>query len=289
MRALVTGCAGFIGSHITDRLLAMDYEVIGIDCFRDNYPKKIKKENIREALQSDRIQLIERDLSELSEYPAVEYIFHSAAQAGVRASWGDSYATYTRDNIEVTQKLLEYYKENPIRRFIYASSSSVYGDAPLPMQEEERVQPVSPYGVTKLAAEHLCYLYWKNYNVPTVSLRYFTVFDPRQRPDMGICRFLNAVLAEEEITVYGDGTQTRNFTYVDDIVQANICAMKAPSQSVTGQVFNIGGGNRIPVNELIFLIGTITAKKPRVRYDNTQKGDVRDTCADVSKAGKFLG
>ncbi|MBN1168131.1 MAG: NAD-dependent epimerase/dehydratase family protein [Methanospirillaceae archaeon] len=288
MKALVTGCAGFIGSHLTDRLLSMGYEVVGIDCFRDYYPRPIKERNIQNALQSDRFQFIEEDLHEMSEYPTVDYVFHSAAQAGVRASWGDSFAIYTHDNIEVTQRLLEYYKENPVRRFVYASSSSVYGDALLPMQEDARVQPVSPYGVTKLAAEHLCYLYWKNYTVPTVSLRYFTVFGPRQRPDMGICRFFKAVLAEEEITVYGDGIQTRDFTYVDDIVQANICAMQATLNSVAGQVFNIGGGNRISVNELISLIGTITGKKPRTRYEDTQKGDVRDTCADVSKAGEFL-
>lgn len=289
MRALVTGCAGFIGSHITDRLLSSGYEIIGIDCFRDYYPRAIKERNIQNALQSDRFFFIEEDLHEMSEYPTVDYVFHSAAQAGVRASWGESFATYTHDNIEVTQRLLEYYKENPIRRFIYASSSSVYGDARLPMHEEARVQPISPYGVTKLAAEHLCYLYWKNYTVPTVSLRYFTVFGPRQRPDMGICKFVKSVLAGEEIPIYGDGTQTRDFTYVDDIVEANICAMQAPSQSVTGQVFNIGGGNRISVNDLLALIGEITGKEPCIRYDDKQKGDVSDTWADVTKAGTVLG
>lgn len=288
MKTLVTGCAGFIGSHLTDQLLAMGYDVVGIDSFRDYYPRAIKEENLKNAIGSDRFTFIEKDLRDLSEYPLVDYVFHSAAQAGVRASWGDSFAVYTRDNIETTQRLLEYYKETGIQRFIYASSSSVYGDAPLPMREDMKVQPVSPYGVTKLAAEHLCYLYWKNYGVPTVSLRYFTVFGPRQRPDMGICKFVHAIVAGDEIIIYGDGTQTRDFTFVDDIVNANMCAMQVSSQSVAGQVFNIGGGNRISVNELLAVIGEITGREPNIHYSEKQRGDVDDTWADVTKAERVL-
>lgn len=289
MKALVTGCAGFIGSHLTDRLITMGYDVFGIDCFRDYYSREIKEENIKNARKSDRFTLIESDLHDLSEYPDVDYVFHSAAQAGVRASWGDNFAVYTRDNIEVTQRLLEYYKENELQRFVYASSSSVYGDVPLPMREYMKLQPISPYGVTKLAAEHLCFLYWKNYGVPTVSLRYFTVFGPRQRPDMGICKFVKAVLAGDIIYVYGDGTQTRDFTYVDDIVHANMCAIQATSQSATGRVFNIGGGNRISVHELLTTIGTITGKEPQIQYIEKQKGDVDDTLSDTTEAQKVLG
>jgi len=290
MKALVTGCAGFIGSHLTDRLLKKGYEVTGIDCFRDYYARDIKENNLEDALNSERFTFIEEDLLNLSAYPDVDYVFHSAAQAGVRASWGDSFSVYTRDNVEATQKLLEYYKDTELNRFVYASSSSVYGDAvELPMKETARVQPVSPYGVTKLAAEHLCHLYWVNYQVPTVSLRYFTVYGPRQRPDMGINKFVKAVLNGDEIQIYGDGTQTRDFTFIDDVVEANICAANSPLSNVAGEMFNIGGGNQISVNELIASIGRNLGREPLVRFIETQKGDVNDTCSDANKAAELLG
>lgn len=290
MKAFVTGCAGFIGSHLTDRLLTMGYEVTGIDCFRDYYARDIKENNLKDALNSERFTFIEEDLLNLSVYPDVDYVFHSAAQAGVRASWGDSFSVYTRDNVEATQNLLEYYKDTELKRFVYASSSSVYGDAvALPMKETARVQPVSPYGVTKLAAEHLCHLYWVNYRVPTVSLRYFTVYGPRQRPDMGINKFVKAVLNGDEIQIYGDGTQTRDFTFVSDIVNANMLASQAPLENGAGETFNIGGGNRISVTDLIALIAEISGKEAHVRYIEKQKGDVNDTWADVSKAESNLG
>ena len=283
---LVTGGAGFIGSHLVDRLLELGYEVIGIDCFSDYYPREIKEANISNALKNNNFEFIEEDILNMDKFPEVDYIFHEAAQAGVRASWGKSFEIYTRNNIEATQKLLELYKDREIKKFVYASSSSVYGDAELPMREDSLLKPVSPYGVTKLAGENLCYLYWKNYGVPTVSLRYFTVYGPRQRPDMAIHKFVKAILNNEEITVFGDGTQTRDFTYIDDAVEANILA--AESDSV-GEVFNIGGGSRISVNELIKKMEDITEKKARVKYVEKQKGDVRDTWADVSKAKKELG
>jgi len=290
MKALVTGCAGFIGSHLTDRLLKDGYEVIGIDCFRDYYARDIKESNLKDALHSENFRLIEEDLLNLTTYPDVDYVFHSAAQAGVRASWGDSFSVYTKDNIEATQKLLEYYKGKKLKRFLYASSSSVYGDAvDLPMKETARVQPVSPYGVTKLSAEHLCHLYWVNYHVPTVSLRYFTVYGPRQRPDMGINKFVKAILSGEEIQIYGDGTQTRDFTFVDDAVKANILASKTSLDKVAGEAFNIGGGNRISVNELIESIGNLSNTKPLVKYIDKQKGDVNDTWSDADKAKEIFG
>lgn len=289
MKALVTGCAGFIGSHLTDRLLKMGYEVTGIDCFRDYYARDIKENNLKDALNSERFTFIEEDLLNLSVYPDVDYVFHSAAQAGVRASWGDSFSVYTRDNVEATQKLLEYYKDTELKRFVYASSSSVYGDAvALPMKETARVQPVSPYGVTKLAAEHLCHLYWVNYRVPTVSLRYFTVYGPRQRLDMGINKFVKAVLNGDEIQIYGDGAQTRDFTFISDIVNANMLASQVPLENVAGEMFNIGGGNRISVTDLISLIAEISGKPANVRHIEKQKGDVNDTWADVSKAESKL-
>ena len=286
MKALVTGCAGFIGSHLVDKLLEQGYEVIGIDCFTDYYQKQIKEANISNALKNNNFEIIEEDILEMDKFPDVDYVFHLAAQAGVRASWGKSFEIYTRNNIEATQKLLEFYKEREIKKFVYASSSSVYGDAELPMNEDSLLKPVSPYGVTKLAGENLCYLYWKNYSVPTISLRYFTVYGPRQRPDMAIHKFVKAIFEGDDISVFGDGTQTRDFTYVDDAVEANILA--AESDSI-GEVFNIGGGSRISVNDLIKLIEDTVGKKAKIKYTEKQKGDVRDTWADVSKAKKELG
>jgi UDP-glucose 4-epimerase len=282
MKALVTGCAGFIGSHLVDKLLEQGYEeVIGIDCFTDYYQRKIKEANILNASKHNNFKLMEEDILNIDEYPEVDYVFHLAAQAGVRASWGKSFEIYTRNNIEATQRLLEFYKDTKIKRFVYASSSSVYGDAELPMREISLLKPVSPYGVTKLAGENLCYLYWKNYSVPTVSLRYFTVYGPRQRPDMAIHKFVKAIFNGKEITVFGDGTQTRDFTYVDDAVEANTLAA---NNDVVGEVFNVGGGSRISVNELIGMMENIIGKKAKVKYIEKQKGDVRDTWADVSKA-----
>jgi len=285
MKALVTGCAGFIGSHLVDKLLEKGYEVIGIDCFNDYYSRWIKEANLSNILKNKNFKLIEEDVLKMGEYPEVDYIFHEAAQAGVRASWGKSFEIYTRNNVQATQKLLEFYKDLDIKKFVYASSSSVYGDAELPMREDSLLKPVSPYGVTKLAAENLCYLYWKNYNVPTVSLRYFIVYGLKQRPDMAI-QFVKAIFKGDEVVIFGDGTQTRDFTYVNDAVEATILAA---DNNLVGEVFNVGGGSRISVNELIELMDNIIGKKAKVKYIEKQKGDVRDTLADVSKAKKELG
>ena len=247
MRVLVTGCAGFIGSNLTDQLLKDGHEVTGIDCFTNYYSQAIKKSNIAGALLNPRFTFLQSDLLEMNFYPVVDVVFHQAAQAGVRASWGNDFSIYTRNNMEATQRLLEWYKDKNLKKFVNASSSSVYGDVSLPMKEDMRLQPISPYGVTKLAAEHLCYLYWKNFGLPTISLRYFTVYGPRQRPDMAINKFVTSILNEKSITLYGDGNQTRDFTYVSDIVDANLHAAISGNN---GSVFNIGGGSRITVNEL---------------------------------------
>ena len=285
MKALVTGCAGFIGSNLTERLLQEGFEVIGIDCFTDYYPRELKERNIADALKTKKFKFIEEDLLCMDRYPEVDYVFHQAAQAGVRASWGKSFAIYMRNNIDVTQRLLEFYKELNIKKFVYASSSSVYGDSELPMREDSLLKPLSPYGVTKLAGENLCYLYYKNHGAPTISLRYFTVYGPRQRPDMGINKFVRAILNEEEINIYGNGMQTRDFTFVDDAIEANILAAKSNS---VGEVFNVGGGNRINVNDLINTIENILEKQANLNYIKMQKGDVKDTLADVSKIEKEL-
>ncbi|KAF5414892.1 MAG: UDP-glucose 4-epimerase [Candidatus Methanogaster sp.] len=284
MKALVTGCAGFIGSHLTERLLGDGFDVTGIDCFTDYYPREYKDKNIENALNDERFTLIEQDILSMDSFPDVDYVFHQAAQAGVRKSWGGDFEIYTRDNILATQRLLEYYKNCEIKKFVYASSSSVYGDCELPMKETRMLKPVSPYGVTKLAAENLCYLYYKNYGVPTASLRYFTVYGPRQRPDMATHLFVRAILEGVEITVYGDGEQTRDFTFVDDIVEANVLAAMSGSQ---GEVFNVGGGTRISVNVLLEIMENVTGRRAFVKYIEKQKGDVKDTLADAGKIGKL--
>ena len=286
MRALVTGCAGFIGSHLTDRLLIDGHTVIGIDSFTDYYSRSIKESNISQALNNQNFLFIEKDILSMESFHDVDIVFHQAAQAGVRASWGKSFSIYLNDNIQSTQRLLEWYKDKPLKKFVYASSSSVYGDVPLPMNEGMRLQPVSPYGVTKLAAEHLCYLYWKNFKLPTIALRYFTVYGPRQRPDMAIHRFVDAVMKGNPLILYGDGSQTRDFTYISDIVEANVLASKCHDE---GEVFNIGGGSRITVKNLIHEIEQACNKPAKIQYESVQKGDAIDTHADIQKVQECLG
>lgn len=285
-KSLVTGCAGFIGSHLVGKLLMRGDEVVGIDCFTDYYPREIKERNLTDAMKHRNFRLIEQDILEISEFPEVDYVFHQAAQAGVRKSWGTDFGIYTRNNIEATQKLLEFYKDLNIKKFVYASSSSVYGNADPPFTENSLLKPYSPYGVTKLAAENLCHLYHKNYGVPTVSLRYFTVYGPRQRPDMAIYKFVQAALKGDEIIVFGDGMQTRDFTYIDDAVEANFLAARSRAM---GEVFNIGGGSRISINDLVKMIEDIVGRRLKIKYEEKQKGDVRSTWADISKAKEGMG
>ena len=285
MRALVTGCAGFIGSHLTERLLSNGYEVIGLDCFTDYYPRTLKEQNISHALTHPKFNLLELDILEMDDFPKVDYVFHEAAQPGVRRSWGGEFYSYVEKNVMATQRLLEHYKGKELRKFVFASSSSVYGDVELPMKEDSMLRPLSPYGVTKLAAENLCYLYHKNYDMPVISLRYFSVYGPRQRPDMAVHRFLRALLNNEEFTVFGDGQQTRDFTYVGDVVEANVLAIDS---DLVGEVLNIGGGSRITLNELIDKTERITGKKAMIRRAEEQKGDARNTLADINKAQQLL-
>jgi UDP-glucose 4-epimerase len=205
----------------------------------------------------------------------------------VRKSWGRDFQIYTENNIQATQILLEATVGKPIDRFVYASSSSVYGDdAPLPMNEETTPHPVSPYGVTKLAAEHLCHLYCSNHGVPAVAMRYFTVYGPRQRPDMGFHRFLAAALTGRPIDVYGDGEQTRDFTFVSDAVAATIAAGRT---GVPGHVYNIGGGSRVSINQVLEIIGRLSGGAIDARHERAQQGDMRDTYADTSLARREIG
>ena len=283
--ALVTGGAGFIGSHMVGKLLSLGYEVIGLDCFTDYYSRDIKEKNVESSLTNKNYTFIEADILDMETFPEVDYVFHLAAQAGVRASWGKRFDMYTRNNIQVTQKLLEFYKDSSIKKLVYASSSSVYGDAKLPMSESSLLKPVSPYGVTKLAGEHLSYLYWRNYTIPTIALRYFTVYGPRQRPDMAIYNFVKAIFNGEKLSVFGDGSQTRDFTYIDDVIEGTLLAADS---NIVGEVINIGGGSRISINKVLKLIENNTKKEAKVTYLERQRGDVRDTWADVSKAEAML-
>ena len=283
--ALVTGGAGFIGSHMVGKLLSLGYKVIGLDCFTDYYSRDIKEKNVESALTNENYTFIEADILDMKTFPEVDYVFHLAAQAGVRASWGKMFDMYTRNNIQVTQRLLEFYKDSSIKKLVYASSSSVYGDAKLPMRESSLLKPVSPYGVTKLAGEHLSYLYWRNYAIPAIALRYFTVYGPRQRPDMAIYNFVKAIFNGERLSVFGDGSQTRDFTYIDDVIEGTLLAADS---NIVGEVINIGGGSRISINNVLKLIENITKKEAKVRYLERQRGDVRDTWADVSKAEAML-
>ncbi len=290
MKCLVTGVAGFIGSHLAERLLQEGYEVIGVDCFTDFYPRWVKERNLTPFQAHPRFQLVEVDLAEAplaSLLDGVEVIFHLAAQAGVRTSWGKNFYDYLRHNIQVTQQLLEAVLENPVEKFIYASSSSVYGLCPsFPMRETSPTQPISPYGVTKLAAEQLGYLYFKNYGLPIVSLRFFTVYGPRQRPDMAFHKFFLALLQEKELTIYGDGHQTRDFTFVSDIIEAQLLAWK---RGRPGEVYNIGGGHQKELNLVLPLMEEIAGRKAKLRWVEPQKGDVRQTLAEIKKAREELG
>ncbi|WP_134059406.1 NAD-dependent epimerase/dehydratase family protein [Halanaerobium congolense] len=291
MKSLVTGTAGFIGSTLTEELLQEGHQVIGVDCFIDYYDRSLKENNINSFIDHQNFTLIEENINELDLKELlkdVDYIFHQAAQAGVRSSWGEDFEIYTHNNVKGTQKLLEAAKESNIKKFVYASSSSVYGDTDqLPMQETNRLQPVSPYGVSKLAGENLAYLYHQNFNVPTVSLRYFTVFGERQRPDMAFHIFIKAILEDKKLTVFGDGKQSRNFTHVDDIVKANILAAES---DVEGEIFNIGGdGKRVVLNEAIDLMEELIDKEANREYQQVVKGDVKHTSADTSKAKELLG
>lgn len=290
MRTLVTGVAGFIGSHLAEALLTAGHTVTGVDAFTDYYPRWIKERNLQGLLGRPGFRLEVGDLLalDLSTLLAeVDWVFHHAAQAGVRASWGSSFDGYVRDNVVATQRLLEAAKGTPLRKVIYASSSSVYGDAErFPTPEDTLPRPVSPYGVTKLAAEHLCHLYWRNYGVPAVSLRYFTVYGPRQRPDMAFHIFGKALLTGSPISVYGDGQQTRDFTFISDAIAANLAAA---DRGAPGETYNIGGGSRVSLMEVLGALEEATGQKPDLRFGDAQQGDARHTAAAIDKARAQLG
>lgn len=290
--SLVTGVAGFIGSQLAESLLIKGEKVIGVDEFNDYYDPQFKRLNIKSLESNPNFQLIEANILALNWSELlkdVDVIYHQAAQAGVRASWGATFHHYTERNIDATQVLLEAAKDAPnLKRFVYASSSSIYGNAEtLPTDESICPNPVSPYGITKLAGERLCFLYHHNFGVPATALRYFTVYGPRQRPDMAFHLFFKAVLADEAISIYGDGMQTRDYTFISDCIAANLAAGSV-SEAV-GEVFNIGGGSRVGLADIINTMEEIVGHPIRRNFIEAARGDARHTSADVSKAQKLLG
>lgn len=288
--ALVTGAAGFIGSHLSERLLDDGVEVRGVDRFSDYYDVALKRANLALLESRSGFSFTEGDLNELGLaqlLDGVDVVFHLAAQPGVRASWGREFEIYLRDNLLATQRLLEESRSHELRRFVFASSSSIYGDAEhFPTKETDAPGPVSPYGVTKLAAEHLGRQYFKGFGVPTVALRYFTIFGPRQRPDMAFNRFISAGLDGEPIAVFGDGLQERDFTYVSDAVAATIAAGE---RGTPGGAYNIAGGNAATVAGVIDTLGRLLGEELAVDHQAVVTGDARKTGADTSSAREDLG
>lgn len=288
---LVTGCAGFIGSLTVERLVAEGHSVRGVDSFTDNYDPALKRENVAALSGNDRFELHETDLvvaDPLELMDGVDMVLHLAGQPGVRDSWADGFEVYTQRNIVATQRLLEAAATLGVQRFAAASSSSVYGDAQsYPTPETALPRPVSPYGVTKLAAEHLCTLYAANFALPTISLRYFTVYGPRQRTDMALRRMIDRTLRGEPFVLFGDGTVSRSFTYVEDVVAANIAALFTDTEP--GTVCNIADPSTVSMAELIELVGTALGEPVRVERRATAAGDARRTGGDSSLAAQVLG
>lgn len=293
--ALVTGAAGFIGSRLCDRLVEMGWRVIGVDSFEDYYPREYKESNIALLRRRESFELVEASILSRSDgaeacvdrlVEGVDTVFHLAAQAGVRSSWGADFRVYSDNNILGTQMMLEACRRAEVGRFVYASSSSVYGDTDqLPMSEDARCRPYSPYGVSKLAAEQLCHLYWRNMGVPTVSLRFFTVYGARQRPDMGFHKFMRAIMDGRPMSMYGDGLQTRDFTHVSDIVAGIVSAGAAPP----GSVMNLAGGSRVTLLEALDTLGEATGHAVELDMRDRQAGDVTHTWGMISAAEELIG
>jgi UDP-glucose 4-epimerase len=286
---LITGAAGFIGSHLAERCLERGWRVVAVDAFTDYYDERLKRHNLAVALEDPRYDLVEGDLLELdlgNLLTKVSRVFHLAAQPGVRISW-DQFDLYTRLNVTATQRLLEAAQTAALERFVIASSSSVYGDAEtLPTHEDVPLRPVSPYGVTKVATEQLAHVYWRSFGVPAICLRYFTVFGPRQRPDMAFNRLISQAINGKPFEVFGDGEQTRDFTFVADAVAGTLAASE---RGRPGAAYNIGGGSRRSVNSVLESLGSLLGHGVQRVYREPQWGDARDTAADVSRARSELG
>jgi nucleoside-diphosphate-sugar epimerase len=291
MHALVTGAAGFVGSHLCERLVADGHDVRAVDCLTPYYSLDQKRSNLSSIESLDRCEIVEADLrtSELAPIlEGIDVILHQAGQPGVRASWADGFASYVEHNLLATQRMLEAVRDRRLDRFVFASSSSVYGDAPsYPTSERDLPRPQSPYGVTKLAAEHLCGVYARQWGVPTISLRYFTVYGPRQRPDMAMYRLIEAALTRTPFPLFGDGRQIRDFTFVEDVVEANVAA--AIRDVEPGEVLNIAGGSQAMLSDVIEVVGDLVGRPVPLERQRPERGDVARTGAAVDRARAVLG
>ena len=289
MRVVVTGAAGFIGSHLVDRLLSSGHEVVGIDSFTDFYARPQKEHNLESARAHRSFTFTEVNLAQDDLGPALEgaeVVYHLAGRPGVRAALMQ-FDQYMFENMVATQRLLEALKGARVKCLVYAGSSSVYGDAEVfPTAETALPAPLSPYGVTKLAGEHLAYLYWKNFQVPAVSIRYFSVYGPRMRPDLMLSRAMRALLDGTVFDVYGDGEQTREFTFVSDAVDGTI---RASERGVSGTVYNLGGGSSVTVNHVLDLLAETSGLELKRRHVERQVGDHRRAGASITRARLQLG
>ena len=290
MRALVTGAAGFIGSHLTERLVASGASVVAVDAFTPYYDETQKRDNASAFVGVDAVTFVEDDLRTCELEPlldGVDVVFHQSGQPGVRASWADGFGGYVEHNISVTQRLLEAVRDRGLGRFVFASSSSVYGDAErYPVLETDLPRPQSPYGVTKLAAEHLCGVYARTWEVPTVALRYFTVYGPRQRPDMAMHRLVESTIVGERFPMFGDGRQVRDFTFVEDVVDANVRAATEPVEP--GTVLNVAGGGSTTLLEVIDIVGELVGRPVPLERSGWQPGDVGRTGGSIERAERLL-
>ena len=284
---LVTGAAGFIGSNLADRLLAEGREVVGVDSFTGYYSRERKERNLRPTMDNPGFELVEGDLLALDLEDLLrgtDAVLHLAGEPGVRRSWGGNFGRYMERNVLTTQRLLEAVAGGDVR-FVYVSSSSVYGgDGGVPVDEDHPRRPASPYGTSKLAAEELVELYRRERGIPATVLRYFTVYGPRQRPEMALARFLFAARKGRPVEVFGDGEQVRDMTYVSDAVEATVASLEAAPG-----VYNVGGGTRATVNEMLDTVRWVTGADVEVRYGPVAAGDVRSTWADSRRATRELG
>jgi UDP-glucose 4-epimerase len=287
MKVLITGVAGFIGSTLAERMLSAGHEVVGVDAFTPYYARPLKEANLAGLLQDPRFRFREEDLRTADLAPCtdgVEAVVHLAGQPGVRDSFGPGFALYAEHNILATHRLLEASRK--VRLFVFASSSSVYGSVPSPMREDGPVRPMSPYGVTKLAAEQLCLQYAAQGLVPAMAFRFFTVYGPRQRPDMAFPRLIRNVLEREEFTIFGTGDQQRDFTYVGDIVDAIVAAL---AKGRGGLLLNLGGGHKVTLNHAISVIERIAGMKAKIVRKPVAAGDMTVTEADAARLKAELG
>jgi UDP-glucuronate 4-epimerase len=288
-RYLVTGCAGFIASHLTEALTARGCRVVGVDAFTDNYSRSIKERNLEQCCAHGGVRFAELDLAEAPVEPLLDRmdgVFHLAARPGVRTSWGSTFACYLRDNLLVTQRIFEAAVKRGIR-VVYASSSSVYGDAEAyPLREDATPIPVSPYGVSKLACEALATSYGHSAGLDAVGLRYFSVYGPRQRPDMAFAAIFDCLAQNRPFRLLGSGRQTRDFTYVGDIVEGTLRAMR---YGTPGAVYNVGGGSEISLLDSLMLCERVAGRRLDIRRVPAATGDARRTVADFGRAWTELG